>query len=120
MILWYALVACLAHIAGGNYNDLIIGLIFLANYIQILMATSRMAARLEKAGYILEEYPERIPNGKCAWAAVLVTAVGILIGYGFLGSYHMNWAEKETTTNAECEGDPDTSFVPWISGNDPG
>ena len=103
MILWYALVACLAHIAGGNYNDLIIGLIFLANYIQILMATSRMAARLEKAGYILEEYPERIPNGKCAWAAVLVTAVGILIGYGFLGSYRMNWAEKETTTNAECE-----------------
>ena len=66
----------LAHIAGGNYNDLIIGLIFLANYIQILMATSRMAARLEKVGYILEEYPERIPNGKCAWAAVLVTAVG--------------------------------------------
>lgn len=103
MILWYALVACLAHIAGGNYNDLIIGLIFLANYIQILMATSRMAARLEKAGYILEEYPERIPNGKCAWAAVLVTAVGILIGYGFWGSYRMNWAEKETTTNAECE-----------------
>ena len=103
MILWYALVACFAHIAGGNYNNLVIGLIFLADYIQILMATSRMAARLEKAGYILEEYPERIPNGKCAWAAVLVTAVGILIGYGFLGSYRMNWAEKETTTNAECE-----------------
>ena len=38
MILWYALVACLAHIAGGNYNDLIIGLIFLANYIQILVS----------------------------------------------------------------------------------
>lgn len=48
MILWYALVACLAHIAGGNYNDLIIGLIFLANYIQILMATSRMAHAWKK------------------------------------------------------------------------
>lgn len=103
MILWYALVACLAHIADGNYNNLVVGLIFLADYIQILMATSRMAAHLEKTGYILEEYPERIANGKYARAAVLATAAGIVIGYGFLGSYRMNWVEKETMTNAECE-----------------
>ena len=31
MILWYALVACFAHIAGGNDNNLVIGLIFLAD-----------------------------------------------------------------------------------------
>ncbi len=107
-----------SHIAGGNYNDLIIGLIFLANYIQILMATSRMAARLEKSDIFWKNI-RRIPNGKCAWAAVLVTAVGILIGYGFLGSYRMNWAEKETTTNAECE-EIRHIFCPLISGNDTG
>ena len=41
MILWYALVACLAHIAGGKFIMILsLDLVFLANYIQILMATS--------------------------------------------------------------------------------
>lgn len=120
MILWYALVACLAHIAGGNYNDLIIGLIFLANYIQILMATSRMAARLEKSRIYSGRISGADPEWKMRVGCCSCDGCRDFDRIWIFGFVPYELGRERDDDKCGVRGDPDTSFVPWISGNDPG
>ena len=99
IIIWYAVFYLFAAI---NYSGWIIGILVVAAYIGILVELKHTAEDLEKAGYVLEEHPVRVSNGKCAAGAVVLTAAGLVIGSVFFGSYHMKWTEVKTADPA-CE-----------------
>ena len=99
IFVWYAVVIFFMNI---NYSGWIIGIAVIASYIGILVELKHTAENLEKVGYILEEPPVRISNGKCAAGAAVLTAAGLVIGSVFFGSYHMKWTEVKTADPA-CE-----------------
>lgn len=100
IFIWYMAVLFLA---VAKYSGWIIGIIIVASYIGILMELKHTAEDLEKAGYVLEEYPERVSNGKCAAGEVVLTAAGLVIGTIFFGSYHMKWNEVKTPQDPAYE-----------------
>ena len=77
LVIWYAVVILLMNM---NDSGWIIGIAVLATYIGILVELKHTAENLEKAGYVLEEPPMRVSNGKCAAGAVVLTAAGLVIG----------------------------------------
>lgn len=100
IFIWYMAVIFLA---VTEYSGWIIGIIIVAAYIGILVELKHTAEDLEKAGYVLEEYPVHVSNGKCEAGAVVLTAAGLAIGTIFFGSYHMKWNEVKAAQNPECE-----------------
>ena len=88
IIIWYVAMVVLA---AWNYQGLILALIIIAAYIGILVELKHLAEQLEQAGYVLEEQPVWISDGKYVGGAVMVTVAGLIISYLFLDSYHMEW-----------------------------
>ena len=79
IIIWYAVVTVLA---VQKYEGWIFGLAIVAAYIGILVELKYIAEKLEQAGYVLEEHPVRISDGRYAAGAAILTAAGLFIGYG--------------------------------------
>ena len=100
LVIWYAVVILLMNM---NDSGWIIGIAVLATYIGILVELKHTAEDLEKAGYVLEEPPMRVSNGKCAAGAVVLTAAGLVIGTIFFGSYHMRWNEVKAPQDPAYE-----------------
>lgn len=100
LVIWYAVVILLMNM---NYSGWIIGIAVIATYIGILVELKHTAEDLEKAGYVLEEPPMRVSNGKCAAGAVVLTAAGLVIGTIFFGSYHMKWNEVKAPQDPAYE-----------------
>lgn len=100
LVIWYAVVILLMNM---NDSGWIIGIAVLATYIGILVELKHTAENLEKAGYVLEESPMRVSNGKCAAGAVVLTAAGLVIGTIFFGSYHMRWNEVKAPQDPAYE-----------------
>ncbi len=100
LVIWYAVVILLMNM---NDSGWIIGIAVLATYIGILVELKHTAENLEKAGYVLEEPPMRVSNGKCAAGAVVLTAAGLVIGTIFFGSYHMRWNEVKAPQDPAYE-----------------
>lgn len=100
LVIWYAVIILLMNM---NDSGWIIGIAVLATYIGILVELKHTAEDLEKAGYVLEEPPMRVSNGKCAAGAVVLTAAGLVIGTIFFGSYHMKWNEVKAPQDPAYE-----------------
>lgn len=100
LVIWYAVVILLMNM---NDSGWIIGIAVLATYIGILVELKHTAENLEKAGYVLEEPPMRVSNGKCAAGAIVLTAAGLVIGTIFFGSYHMRWNEVKAPQDPAYE-----------------
>lgn len=100
IIIWYAVVTVLAI---QEYEGWILGLAIVAAYIGILVELKNMAEKLEQAGYVLEEHTVRISDSRCAAGAVVLTVVGLFIGYTCLGSYYMEWTTAKETQDPSIE-----------------
>ena len=100
LVIWYAVIILLMNM---NDSGWIIGIAVLATYIGILVELKHTAEDLEKAGYVLEEPPMRVSNGKCAAGAVVLTVAGLVIGTIFFGSYHMKWNEVKAPQDPAYE-----------------
>lgn len=113
LVIWYAVVILLMNM---NDSGWIIGIAVLATYIGILVELKHTAENLEKAGYVLEEPPMRVSNGKCAAGAVVLTAAGLVIGIHILWFLPYEMERGESTAGSGIRGDKNASGFAWISG----
>ena len=68
IIIWYVAMVVLA---AWNYQGLILALIIIAAHIGILVELKHLAEQLEQAGYVLEEQPVWISDGKYVGGTVI-------------------------------------------------
>ena len=66
-------------LAAWNYQGLILALIIIAAYIGILVELKHLAEQLEQAGYVLEEQPVWISDGKYYSCSTTVAAMDMTL-----------------------------------------
>lgn len=100
LIVWYAILCLLAAV---GYSGLILAGVMLIGYGFLLRSLWKLAKELEEAGYSVQAAPVRVADRTLVLTLIVLLLFGGICGYGFGGSYTMEWQEIERAEHADAE-----------------
>ena len=94
---WYGV---LCSMSAVQYAGLLV-IVLLIGYIFIIRSLYKISKELTEAGYVIENAPIRVSEGKIIAGALGILLVGISCGYLFFHSYPMDWKPAVATEDAK-------------------
>lgn len=99
LLVWYIifLILALYHYQG------LLGWVVIIVYLCILGNLRSLSRELDEAGYAVSPAPVKISDAAAKWIYAGAILLALVIGYGFLGKYPMDWQPVAASASSEVQ-----------------